>query len=285
MTDTVEELPIEEIEQSTIDADWAKQFENNVEPELPAIEEVIEEVIEQIPVEEEVIEEPLENMYQYKLVNGEIQVAHFLGLHEGWSILPNELHGIDPALLKMEDGQVTVNVVSQALELKKQYIAKITNLCDTKAKAAEFIIAQKTITENQKERYKTKAKHARNITGRNTVKLEQVALLQNTTVEALIAESVQTLTPTAHIAGVDVNTYAEIIVATETAWAKAVDTFYTLIEAYKTKAYALLEAGDYTVLDTFLTEGESLGIYTDGVVRTPQEILTDVYTKIMTLLA
>ena len=191
---------------------------------------------------------------------------------------------LDEERLK-KDGVLEEDIPELVRQAKvKRYLEKVDELCDYKSIKAEYLIAQKEVSVTQRERYKIKARHARNVTGRNNVELEQIANIRSTndnpvTVEDLINNSKMILTPSAIGVGVTVEEYAEIIVQTEQKWTNAIDIFYGLIESYKSKCYQLIKEGRFEELEDLLEFGKDIGKTVDE--KTPQELITITYQTIV----
>ena len=144
---------------------------------------------------------------------------------------------------------------------KERYISQschqaIDKLCDKKQLDAKRIIAGKNVSTEQDTRYQSIAKHARNATGRNSAKLQQVVDLLDgtmyaTTIDAIVATSRALLQPLAEAEGKTIEEYADYIVSVEYIWSRGIDSFYIFIEEFRKFAYSVLAVDDYANFDEF----------------------------------
>jgi len=175
------------------------------------------------------------------------------------------------------------NRITQYQVSKGEYIAHcekaIADLCDSKQLDAKKIIAGKEVTIEQDRRYQTLAKHARNASGRNRGKLQQVVeLLEGTAYEKSIEELESTsksmLQPFADMDGRSVEEYANRIIEIEYIWSLGIDTFLLVIEEFKKIAYDVLEKNEYTNFQNFwemMGEAENIGKHEGDL--TPEEVI------------
>lgn len=183
------------------------------------------------------------------------------------SLLPHSAFGH----YALVNNNIVEDVDANVIEEQKLLAEKLRMLIEEKQDSAEVLISGKEIDDKKRERYKRRARHCRNITGRNTQKLEQVAKLQNTTTEALIGKSIEIIKPLADFAGLSVKDYAERVVLTEKLWMEALDTFYGLLDTYENKVSSRLAEKKFTSVKQLLEQGEEIGV--SKIPKTPQEIL------------
>ena len=247
--------------------------------ELPTVEEDIEE---EIISEEHIEEEEHEYFVYYVSELGKIvfvndyttkSEAHALVEENNvnkislLSLLPHSSFGH----YALVNNTIVEDVDANIIEEQKLLTEKLRELIEEKQDSAEVLISGKEIDDKKRERYKRRARHCRNITGRNTQKLEQIAKLQNTTTEALIGKSIEIIKPLADFAGLSVKDYAERVVLTEKLWMEALDTFYGLLDTFENKVSSRLEEKKFTSVKQLLEQGEEIGV--SKVPKTPQEIL------------
>ena len=165
----------------------------------------------------------------------------------------------------------------------KRHSGRILEISDEKQLAAEFIIAEKNVTAAQRERYKVNYKHARIVAVVNQAEVDQLALEAGLTADQIVDLSKDILQPIADARGMTVEDLANDIIVTAKLWEAAIDSFTTLIEAVRVRAFDLIKAKKFNAVALLNEEAAKIGNDTEGL--SPEDTLTTVKAQVAELLA